>query len=579
MIDALLQRYDSVILCDFEYQPSEGNLPEPICMVSLDIKTGEKHRIWADGLRGMQSPPFSVGPRAVFIAFYTPAEFSCFHALGWPLPRNCLDLWLEFRNITNGLAPPGGTGLLSALMHFGLDALAHDEKESMRQLAMRGGPFTDIEKSNLLDYCESDVASLQRLLPKIFPYFPLELALVRGEYMKAESEMEKIGVPLDTGALAEIKTHWERIKEKLVSRIDSAYGVFDGQTFKYERFDHYLAKAGIPWPRTETGRLQLDEDTFREMARSYPDIAPLRELRHALSQLRLSGLAVGRDGRNRTSLAPFRARTGRNQPSNTEFIFGPSCWIRALIRPSPGFALAYIDWSQQEFGIAAALSKDLKMMEAYSSGDPYMAFAKQAGAVPADATKKTHGAIREQFKACVLAVQYGMGAQSLAARINQPPIQARSLLELHRQTYPIFWRWSDAAVTHAMLGGEIQTVFGWKLKIADKPNERSLRNFPMQANGAEMLRLACCLLVEAGIEICAPVHDAILIAGPSGEIESTVKRAKELMERASTIVLAGFKLRSDEKIVKYPDRYSDERGVKMWESVWQLIAENKREVS
>ena len=48
------------------------------------------------------------------------------------------------------------------------------------------------------------------------------------------------------------------------------------------------------------------------------------------------------------------------------------------------------------------------MMEAYPSGDPYLAFAKQAGAVPAHATKDTHHAKREQFKACVLAVQYGM---------------------------------------------------------------------------------------------------------------------------------------------------------------------------
>jgi DNA polymerase-1 len=36
----------------------------------------------------------------------------------------------------------------------------------------------------------------------------------------------------------------------------------------------------------------------------------------------------------------------------------------------------------------------------------------------------------------------------------------------------------------------------------------------MQANGAEMLRMACCLGTEQGIEICAPVHDAVLICAP-----------------------------------------------------------------
>jgi DNA polymerase I len=81
--------------------------------------------------------------------------------------------------------------------------------------------------------------------------------------------------------------------------------------------------------------------------------------------------------------------------------------------PPPGCGVAYVDWSQQEFGIAAALSGDPMMMEAYRSGDPYLAFAKQAGAVPHDATKASHNTEREQYKACVLAVQYGMGEAGL----------------------------------------------------------------------------------------------------------------------------------------------------------------------
>src|SRR3954467_1356146 len=143
--------------------------------------------------------------------------------------------------------------------------------------------------------------------------------------------------------------------------------------------------------------------------------------------MRLSDLAVGRDGRNRTLLSAFRARTSRNQPSNTKFIFGPSVWLQGLIQPPPGYGIAYIDWAQQEFGIAAALSGDPKMLAAYQSGDPYLAFAKQAGAAPADATKASHKAVRDQFKACVLAVQYGMGEEALASRIGQPAIRAREL--------------------------------------------------------------------------------------------------------------------------------------------------------
>jgi DNA polymerase I len=399
----------------------------------------------------------------------------------------------------------------------------------------------------------------------------LPRALLRGRYMVAAARMERNGVPIDGETLSRLRHHWLDIQDKLIADIDANYGVFDGRTFKFDRFADWLARNNIPWPRLESGRLDLSDDTFREMARAYPAVAPLRELRAALSEMRLSDLAVGRDGRNRTMLSAFRARTGRNQPSNTKFIFGPSVWLRGLIQPPPGYSVAYIDWAQQEFGIAAALSGDPLMMDAYRSGDPYLAFAKQAGAAPADATKATHKTIRDQFKSTVLAVQYGMGADALAQRIGQPPIRARELLRLHRETYRVFWRWSDAAVDHAMLRGSLHTVFGWRVRVPAVSNERSLRNFPMQANGAEMLRLACCLATERGIQVCAPVHDAVLICAPLERLEADVARVQEAMHEASRIVLDGFELGTDAQIVRYPDRYRDERGVVMWDRVMGLI--------
>jgi hypothetical protein len=307
------------------------------------------------------------------------------------------------------------------------------------------------------------------------------------------------------------------------------------------------------------------------MAKAHPQVAPMRELRSALSDLRLNDLAVGQDGRNRTILSVFRSRTGRNQPSNTKYIFGPSVWLRSLIKPPPGYGAAYIDWSQQEFGIAGALSGDTAMMAAYSSGDPYLEFAKQARAVPTDATKATHGPTRELFKQCVLAVQYGMEHESLAARIGQPPVVARDLLRAHRDTYRDFWRWSDAAVNLAMLKGTLPTVFGWHIHVGENSNPRMLRNFPIQANGAEMLRLACCLATERGIEVCAPVHDAVLICAPLDRLEKDIAGMRAAMAEASKIILNGFELRTDVSRTLYPDRYHDVRGTEMWNRVMELI--------
>ena len=373
--------------------------------------------------------------------------------------------------------------------------------------------------------------------------------------------------------LTRLQTDWGAIKDRLIAQIDREYGVFDGSTFKHDRFADWLMRRGIPWPRLESGNLDLSNETFRQMSRTHPSISPLRELRHALSQMRLSELAVGSDDRNRCLLSPFRARTGRNAPSNSKFIFGPSVWLRQLIRPTQGTALAYVDYSQQEFGIAAALSGDGRMQEAYRSGDPYLTFAKQAGAVPSDATKTTHGPVRDLYKLVVLGTQYGMHSATLAARIGQSESLAKNLLRQHRETYAPFWRWSDAVVDFAMQRNLLYTVFDWRLHVGPTTTDRTLRNYPMQANGAECLRLACVYALRRGVKVIAPVHDALLIEAGEDQIDHAVSTTREAMCAASTAVLGGFSLASDAKVIRYPDRYSDPRGIRMWDTVQTILDE------
>lgn len=567
---------DGIWLVDFEFRSLdglEGNLPEVVCMVAHQWPEGPRFGIWKDELDKMAAAPFPTGDGALFVAFYASAEMDCFQQLGWRMPSHLLDLFTEFRWLTNGLSPAHGNGLLGALLYFGLPSIQAEQKTAMRDLVLSGGPWDDADQEAIIDYCETDVVSLGHLLGAMGSLLDIPRALLRGRYMQAVSSIQRYGIPIDVHTMSLLKLRWENIQDQLITQMDKDYGVYEGRTFKSQRWHEFLIRNDIPWPTLENGRLDMADDTFREMARSHPLVAPMRELRSSLSEMRLSSLQVGNDGRNRCLLSPFSARTGRNQPSNARFIFGPSVWLRGLIQPKRGWGLAYVDWCQQEFGIAAALSGDLRMMVAYRSGDPYLEFAIQAGAVPAHATKATHGIEREQFKACVLAVQYGMGEESLAARINQPVSRARQLLVLHRQIYRTFWQWSDRAVDEAILGGRLWATFGWQIFTSNQPNDRSLRNFPMQANGAEMLRIASIQLIEAGIRVCAPVHDALLIEAPLEDLNSAIATTQALMGEASRIVLDGFELGSDAKVIRYPDRYMDKRGTKMWNLVMGLIGE------
>ncbi len=88
-----------------------------------------------------------------------------------------------------------------------------------------------------------------------------------------------------------------------------------------------------------------------------------------------------------------------------------------------------------------------------------------------------------------------------------------------------------------------------------------------------MLRLACCLATERGIQVCAPVHDAVLICAPLDRLDADIAGMRAAMAEASRIVLKGFELGTDVAVVRYPDRYSDKRGVKMWDEVTSLISQ------
>lgn len=725
-----LRHYRQIWLVDFEFSAPPGERPQPLCVVARDYRTGELQRYWLDG--GRIRLPYSTGADCLFVAYYASAELGCHLALDWPMPERILDLYAEFRNRTSGLAVPCGHSLLGAQAYFGIDGIETTEKEEMRALAIRGGPYSDCEQAALLDYCQTDVDALAKLLPAMLPELDLPRALLRGRYMAAAARIEWAGIPIDAELFERLRASWIPLKHRVISAINVNYGVFvpSGQrpinpqstlgaailetarewdvdpqdlrdavetvwlqeresladiiearkaakkatgltphrigawedaggdhstlpqsldvqarelagmypalgigagyetesdydstdhaqllwdlmredipqikprhhpdivrqaaemvhaagdrqphfgpmTFSSKKFAEYLIANNMAWPRLDSGALALDDDCFKEMARTYPaEIGPLRDARRLQNgELKRIDLTVGHDGRNRYMLSAFGARTGRNQPSNSKSIFGPSTWLRSLIRPGPERAVAYVDWSAQELAIAAALSGDLAMQAAYRSGDPYLFLAKVADAVPETATKQTHATERDQFKVVMLGVLYGLGADGIARKLCVPPCRGRELLKMHKRIFNRFWTWSDGVQDQAMLHGALRTVFGWQVSAGNNANPRSLRNFPMQANGAEMLRLACCLATERGINVCAPVHDAILVESAAAEIESVVARTQEAMREAGKIVLGGFELRTDAKVVRYPDRYFDDRGRVFFETVLGLLEE------
>jgi hypothetical protein len=581
-------RFKEIWRVDFEFQAFDnGDRVRPVCMTAEEMFTGRQIRLWREQL-GPQ-PPFDIGDDSLFVSFSAGAELSCFLVLGWKKPSHILDLYVEFIALRNGRGGARNPSLLSALDHYGLKGITAGEKTDMRNLILQRSSWTKEEQRALLDYCYSDVAALRNLLPAMAPQIkrPWQ-AVLRGDFMWSVAVMEHNGIPFNQHLFRELKENWERIRRGLTARIDQNYHVYrqnkDGSfSFSMDLFEKYLIENEIGWPILDSGELETTDEVFEERAKTYPQLTELRYLHEALGKMRLFDFPVGADGFNRSWLNPFGSKTSRNQPGSSRSIFSAASWMRHLIQAPPGHAISYIDWSNQEFAIAAYLSGDPVMVKAYESGDPYIYFGKFAGAIPENAippgATPTEAAqvffeawddTRSLYKTCVLGTQYFIGARSLSARIDRSTRMAKELLRMHREAFRVYWQWVEDRITDSFEDCIQETVFGWPAHISDSNCKyKGIGNFFCQANGAEMMRLAASRAVAEGIFVCCPLHDAFLIMAPIESVAADTRRMQEIMAWASAQVLGGPQLRSEAVILKHPRFFNKlkNKARSMWHNV------------
>jgi DNA polymerase I len=299
--------FEEIWLHDFEFVSQPGERPDVVCLGARELRSGRTLRLWRDELG--EQPPYRTDDGVLFVSFVANAECACHLALGWPLPANALDLSPAFRNLTNGRSAPEGKGLLGALRYYGLPAADAKYKEAMQKRVMQGWPFTPNERQQILKYVMGDADALAPLIERMLPEINLDVALYHGEFAAVSALMEHHGVPIDMEIFPQLadESTWRAVRDGMVQEIDAQYGVYTRAgtgdwTFSMERFEAYLKREGIDWPRLESGKLDLKRKTFENMSKGRPQLEDLRQLRHTRDKMRKIKLAVGADGRNRTVL-------------------------------------------------------------------------------------------------------------------------------------------------------------------------------------------------------------------------------------------------------------------------------------
>jgi hypothetical protein len=452
-------------------------------------------------------------------------------------------------------------------------------KDQMRDLIISDPKeFSSEEKKAIMDYCLEDVVSLPDIEAAIFKEFsslvskqdiPLynEETYLRGRFAAHTAIMENRGYCIDYD---KVKNFSEKVSVIMYETQRDINNLFqDIKPFKWNKaFGRFsLNEANVRkwisetqdvkrWLKTESGKYSLSLDAFEKefsYRHDYPESSfGAQMLRYLKLKQSLYGFSSSNESSSRKSfwdsvgpdkvvrpyLNSYQAQSSRSQPASSGFMFLKPAWMRAFVVPPKGYFYAGIDYGAQEFFAAALLSQDENMIKAYLSGDPYLAFAKDAEIVPQNATKESHEFERNYCKSCVLGIGFLMTKIGLAKKLSQDTGKvwtedmAQELINSYYEVYPCLKEYQDEIASDYIQSSYIKLPCGWYM-FGDNDNHRSVANVPIQGFGASVMRKAIDIAVSRGVEVIFPLHDAIYMQGKLGE-ENKIIILRDSMRDAFT---------------------------------------------
>jgi hypothetical protein len=466
--------------------------------------------------------------------------------------------------------------------------ISDEEKGEFRDLAMRPGTeFSNSERVGLLSYCSGDVDATAEVCRRMWLEAELSdprtlnQALIRGFFMSVAAWVQHVGLPIDMPLYRRFSMNAATLRSSFIVAHAERFDVHENGHFNFEEFEEWLKGKNLlaGWSRTATGQLatsgkkleRMRNDDVRDLLSFLATVDLLEGVSSSFNTAgeieedtdKAKGLQICPDGRSRASLFPFGTKTGRNAPRGRAFVFTNPTWMRFLVVPPKGRALAHLDWRAQELRIGAILSGDPALLELCDRDDPYMELVIHLDLAPSDATKETHPTARKIGKVLTLAMLYGAGRDAVAAKAKISRVRAADLLTRQRAAFPVFFTWSDNFARRGLSASPLWSPLGWRFwpqywKDGKLP-DRTCRNFPVQSAGADIMHIAAILMFLSGIQINAIVHDAFVVEAAADDIERVAKKARRLMRLATRIVI-GKSIPVSCDIIRPGERFYDEDG-------------------
>jgi DNA polymerase I-like protein with 3'-5' exonuclease and polymerase domains len=470
--------------------------------------------------------------------------------------------------------------LLESVDIFGVEGGGDaDFKEVSRELVMSRQWESGDEGiwQQICAYCESDVRLTARLLMKVEPHIGnLQEALIRGRYAAEQGRMTARGIPVDRHMLQRLKVEHLQILQRYREEVDP-----DGirLTPKGRISQSWLARKltalGIKpqHPHTRTGKASTKAADLTETAGEFGDeelrrIAQWAQLVKIFSEGKdgeLKFSAMGADGRVRYSQLPFLTNTGRSGAFEETALMSLPKWMRGLVQPLPGEVLLCADFSAEEFAVAAGLSRDVQMQQAYAAGDPYVNMALAAG-LEEDQARQA----RSMYKSLVLGKMFGMGLQRFRERSGVSYAQAVQAWRFFDREFARFREWQKRTAMLARQRGWIKTRYGWMARVYPATRDTSLMNWIIQSSAGDVLRLTVLLLAEAGIDVLMTMHDAVLVSCPESQAAEVSAAVVRIMREAAEIAV-GLAIRVELQEVRPGERLLSKDTLPEWQRVMDLL--------
>jgi hypothetical protein len=236
---------------------------------------------------------------------------------------------------------------------------------------------------------------------------------------------------------------------------------------------------------------------------------------------------------HRPNLSPYHTKTGRDTALGSSLNYIPKDYWPKILKPPDGFAYVLLDYQQQEPMIAAHLAGCQTLLDWYREGDIYEEICQAI--VGSELTRK-------QAKGLLIAFLYGISEAKLAEILGINVTIARAWMQQVRRITAPIGRYLDGIARGAKRNKEINSL-DWRYAISEQDRFNSLRNWKIQATGADIMRRACLGFDAAKIPVLLTNHDSFLVVVSKSNLENEINNATQVLHKASAEVLGDFNLK------------------------------------